>query len=81
MRSHFFILMQIKLIVTRKVCTWPLFESENFSNWEMAYFMHVVSYHASESTIVVVFVLKKQELSDTWLYWVIYESTNALMGI
>ena len=74
--------MQIKLIVTRKVLHLASFESENFTNSEMAYFMNVVSYHAAESTIVVVFVLKKkQELSDTWLYWVIYESANALMGI
>ena len=60
MRSHFFILMQIKLIVTRKVLHLASFESENFTNSEMAYFMNVVSYHAAESTIVVVFVLKKK---------------------
>ena len=45
-----------------RFCTWPLFESENFTNSEMAYFMNVVSYHTAESTIVVVFVLKKTRI-------------------
>ena len=36
-----FILMQIKLIFTRKVCTWPHFEIEGFWNWEGAYFFKV----------------------------------------
>ena len=47
----------------------------------MAYFLNVVSYHAAESTVVVVFVLKKkQELSDLCLFWVIYESTKRFDG-
>ena len=52
--------MQIKLIVTRKVLHLASFESENFTISEMAYLMNVVAYHAAESTIVVVFVLKKK---------------------
>ena len=35
--TSFFILVQIKLIFTRKVCTWPRLESESFWNLEMAY--------------------------------------------
>lgn len=47
----------------------------------MAYFLNVVSYHAAESTVVVVLVLKKkQELSDPCLFWVIYESTKRFDG-
>ena len=34
----FFILMQVKLVFTRRVCTWPHFESEGFWNSEVAYF-------------------------------------------
>ena len=47
----------------------------------MAYFLNVVSYHAAESTVVVVLVLKKkQELSDPCLFGVIYESTKRFDG-
>ena len=37
--KRFFILMQIKLIFTRKLCTWPQFESEGFWNSEVAYYV------------------------------------------
>ena len=36
-RRWFFILMQIKLIFTRKVAAWPHFESEGFWNLAVAY--------------------------------------------
>ena len=36
-KMTFFIIMQIKLILTRKVCTWPRYKNEGFFNSEMAY--------------------------------------------
>ena len=36
-KFFFFILMQIKLIFTRKVLQWPRFETERCWNSEMAY--------------------------------------------
>ena len=61
-----FILMQIKLIFTRKVCTWPHFESEGFWNWEGAYFFKVHTqkvffFTAAFSTPLLTFLISSLE--------------------
>ena len=61
-----FILMQIKLIFTRKVCTWPHFESEGFWNWEGAYFFKVhtqkvLFFTATFSTPLLTFLISSLE--------------------
>lgn len=49
----------------------------------MAYFLNVVSYHAAESTVVVVFVLKKKNKNKaTLVYFGLFMKVqNTLMGI
>ena len=61
-----FILMQIKLILARKVCTWPHFESEGFWNWEGAYFFKVhtqkvLFFTAAFSTPLLTFLISSLE--------------------
>ena len=58
--------MQIKLIFTRKVCTWPHFESEGFWNWEGAYFFKVhtqkvLFFTAAFSTPLLTFLISSLE--------------------